>query len=48
MRRMIAFLPAVLLLGLAAALPVSRYLLEGTTPAEGTTCAADFGPFDTP
>ena len=27
---------------------VSRYLVEATTPAEGTTCAADFGPFDTP
>jgi pimeloyl-ACP methyl ester carboxylesterase len=27
---------------------VSRYLLDGTLPPEGTTCAADFGPFETP
>jgi hypothetical protein len=25
---------------------VSRYLLDVTTPAPGTTCAQDFGPFD--
>ncbi len=27
---------------------VSRYLLEETTPPEGTTCPVDFGPFETP
>ena len=27
---------------------VSRYLLEGVTPAEGATCPVDFGPFDVP
>jgi TAP-like protein len=27
---------------------VSQYLLEGTLPAEGTICSADFGPFELP
>lgn len=35
-----------ILLSLCADQVVSRYLLDGTTPAEGATCAQDVGPFD--